>query len=433
MKVDNRVRINSFFTGIGGFDLAFEQNGFTANFFCENSRYCRSVLQRHWPSVPIAKDIRRLQASEVPKAPIWTAGFPCQDLSLAKAPHGRTGFRGNQSSLFFTFQKLVAEHRPEVVLLENVTGLLNSHRGEDFQLLLEGLTDLGYGVAWRVLNARYFGVPQSRSRVFICAWLGSPSKAVSALYEKDRAIQPKRERDGFLQATVCPITGAHVPKTSFCISATSARHTGLDWARTYVAYDFGVRRPTPLETERLQGFPDFWTLPSKDYVIPFKGIDTERYRAAGNAVAVPVVSWIAKRINSLLSLANQNRKEIKISKGCIDLATLASEFKIEAFSHSLRNNKNPLKWQRGGVAWGNDVVHAATATAPVKPIDSYFVDILERTDISQRYFLSPNAARGIVQRVERRGRTLFPPLHKSLTQLIHREPISGARQLAIAL
>src|SRR5690348_3982981 len=154
-----KVAPNSFFSGIGGFELAFERHGFRTTFYCENDAFCRSVLRRHWPNVPEAADIADLDPAYLPEARVWTAGFPCQDLSLAKVPHGRHGFRGKNSSLFFTFHELLRARRPEVVLLENVAGLLNSHSGRDFGRVLEALTDLGYGVAWRVFNARYFGVP----------------------------------------------------------------------------------------------------------------------------------------------------------------------------------------------------------------------------------------------------------------------------------
>src|SRR5688572_1934268 len=118
------LRLNSFFAGIGGFELAFERHGFSPAFNCENDPFCESVLERHWPDIPHAGDIRKPDI-QIPDAALWTAGFPCQDVSLAKVPHGREGFRGTKSSLFFTFHDRLRDHHPEVVLLENVAGLLN--------------------------------------------------------------------------------------------------------------------------------------------------------------------------------------------------------------------------------------------------------------------------------------------------------------------
>lgn len=294
-------RVNSFFAGIGGFDLAFEKNGFVTAFYCENNEFCRSVLSRHWPLVANADDIRKLEAKNIPSADVWTAGFPCQDLSLARTPHGmRSGLKGKQSGLFYTFLELLSNHKPKVVLLENVAGLLNSHKGADFKALIGSLTNLGYAVAWRVLNARYFGAPQSRPRVFVCAWQGSPATVVATLFEDEIAALSRNRRIEFMTESKCSFSGASVPQVSFCISATSGRHTGLDWARSYVTYPNAVRRLTPLECERLHGLPDNWSIPDKDFVIPIRGIETVRYHAIGNAVCIPVVNWVAGRISTAL-------------------------------------------------------------------------------------------------------------------------------------
>ncbi len=412
--------MNSFFSGIGGFELAFQRQGFSSTFYCENDPFCRSVLKRHWPEVPDASDILELDPSTIPQAKVWTAGFPCQDLSLAKVPHGRTGFRGTKSILFFTFRELLRVHRPTVVLLENVAGLLNSHKGVDFQALLEALTELGYAVSWRLLNARYFGVPQSRPRVFICAWMNDPARAVSSLFENKLAPKPRREREGFITTTHCPITDAVVPEISYCISATSARHTGLDWARSYVTYRNGVRRLTPLECERIQGFPEHWSIPGNGWVTPIDGVDTERYRALGNAVAIPVVEWIANRIRANLEerLPQQGGKACLVPAGTAELLSqLSGEFvRPSTQIHPLQGTRD-LKWQRGGCAYQAAVLHAATSTAPLRPVHSRFVDMLEKKSVNSRYFLSPNAARGILRRVERAGRHLFPPLEASLRAL----------------
>lgn len=419
-------RLNSFFAGIGGFDLAFSDSGFETSFYCEKDRYCRRVLERHWPATPNAADIRSLEVDEIPKADVWTAGFPCQDLSLAKVPHGRHGFRGSHSSLFFTFHDLLSTHKPEVVLLENVTGLLNSHGGADFGALLAALTSLGYAVAWRVLNARHFGVPQSRSRVFICAWMNDPERAVRALYEEKAPPQAKSERTGFITASYCGETGAAVPQTSYCVSATSGRHTGLDWARSYVTYDCGVRRPTPLECERLQGFPDGWSIPMLTPRERADSYDTERYRAVGNAVAIPVVRWIARRIAAGL----QSKRSTKHGgnpgqRAATDIADLAAEFRAPQASTSTLEQAAVGKWQRGGITLGDLVTQAPTSTRPLTPVESRMVDIIEKGRVDARYFLSPNAARGIVRRVDRRGRNLFPPLDASLRRLAVRDSLEA--------
>lgn len=416
-------QVNSFFAGIGGFDLAFEKHGFAPVFYCENNDFCRSVLKRHWPKVANAKDIRQLDAKDIPSADVWTAGFPCQDLSLARTPHGkRSGLRGTQSGLFYTFLELLAVHKPSVVLLENVAGLLNSHNGADFNALIGSLTKLGYAVAWRVLNARYFGAPQSRPRVFICAWRGSPEKAVSALFEDDIADKQKNERRGFMVESRCPTSGISVPQVSFCISATSGRHTGLDWARTYVTYPKAVRRLTPLECERLQGLPDNWTTPDKDYVVPIRGIETNRYHAIGNAVCVPVVQWVAGRISTTLQSRNDNA-DSKKSTAKKQLQYLAETFlSPESEVQQLRVDSEGSKWKSGGIAYKDCFVTVGVSSSPKVVTASRLLGVIEKTKVHERYFLSTNAVQGILRRVDKLGRHLFPPLNNVLRQIAAPNP-----------
>lgn len=409
--------VNSFFTGIGGFDLAFERQGFKPTFHCENDDFCQSVLKRHWPEVLLSTDIRKLDSKSIPTANVWTAGFPCQDLSLARSPHGqRNGLKGTQSGLFYTFLNLLSTHKPPVVLLENVSGLLNSHKGEDFHALIVSLTQLGYAVAWRVLNARYFGAPQSRPRVFLCAWHGSPLEAAEVLFESDVAAKPKNERNGFMKEYQCPESGISVPEISFCISATSGRHTGLDWARSYVTYKDAVRRLTPLECERLQGLPDNWTLPNKDYVVPIRGIETNRYHAIGNAVCVPVVEWIAGRIANKLRTSSSKRKSrqsITVQLETIAKTLFASDARVQVLSDKAES----MKWKSGGIAYKNWVVTHNVSPSIISPISSRLIDVLEKSKVHDRYFLSVNAVQGILRRVDRLGRKLFPPLDAALRKI----------------
>ena len=428
LRTNNKAkRVNSFFAGIGGFDLAFEKNGFSPNFHCEKDNFCRSVLKRNWPDVVSVNDIQQLDAKDVPIAEVWTAGFPCQDLSLARTPHGtRDGLKGVQSGLFFTFLDLLSVHKPPVVLLENVAGLLNSHKGADFNTLIESLTKLGYGVAWRVLNARYFGAPQSRPRVFICAWLGSPTNAIDALFENGIAPKPKNERHGFMVESKCLDSGISVPQISFCISATSGRHTGLDWARSYVTYPDAVRRLTPLECEQLQGLPANWTLPDKDYAIPARGIETNRYHAIGNAVCVPVVQWIARRILEIFrSIEAGTRGNMELFPN-LQLQKIAETYlSPKASTQPLLNGNSESKWRSGGIACDGWVATAAVSSSPNVAVPSQLINVIEKEKVHQRYFLSANAAQGILRRVDKLGRNLFPPLDAVLRKIAAPSQISG--------
>lgn len=172
----------SFFSGVGGLDLGLERAGWRTVSFSEIDPYASAVLAERWPGVPNLGSITELAGVDgAPRslvaegrrdgppyrdATLWSGGFPCQDLSIAGK---RRGLVGSRSGLAFAFLGLVERHRPPWVLLENVPGLLNSHRGRDFASLLGRLSELGYGVGWRVLDARYYGVAQRRRRVFILA------------------------------------------------------------------------------------------------------------------------------------------------------------------------------------------------------------------------------------------------------------------------
>ena len=295
--------VASLFSGIGGIDLGFERAGFEVRYQCEIRPFCQAVLETHWPSVPRSTDIKEVKADEIPAADAWVAGFPCQDVSLARMGR-RDGLRGRQSSLFFEFARLVGEARPRVLLVENVSGLLSSHKGRDFGVVLGTLAELGYSLGWRVLNSKNFGVPQSRSRVYVVGCYRDREGPPSILFEPQRSegMSKAGREDG--EKPVSPFkrilkhAGAKGPVTkaiAYCLYAESARHTGTDWSRNYVSYpkDGKVRRLTPAECEGVMCFPPGWT--------KLKGMkdsdetDSPRYHALGNAVTPPVAEWIGER------------------------------------------------------------------------------------------------------------------------------------------
>lgn len=173
------MRHASFFSGAGGLDIGFGRAGIETVSFSEIDPYACSLLADRFPKVKNLGDITAIDGKEIPDAEIWSGGFPCQDLSVAGK---RAGFAGKRSSLAFTFLDLVEQRRPRWLVLENVPGLFSSNKGADFGRLLYEMEELGYGVAWRTLDARYFGVPQRRRRVFIVASLGS-DRAGEVLFE----------------------------------------------------------------------------------------------------------------------------------------------------------------------------------------------------------------------------------------------------------
>lgn len=421
---NSTLTFNSFFAGIGGFDLALERHGFVPRFQCENNHFCQRILQKHWPNVPLHSDITRLDAEAVPNADLWCGGFPCQDVSVARGAKGRDGLKGRNSGLFFPFAELIRQRRPRALLIENVTGLLSSHNGQDFRIILETLSGMGYEVAWRVMNSRYFGAPQSRPRVFISAVLENHGVAISSLYEATKGSRPKNQRKGFLTPTTCQTSGARVAEVAYCLAATSGRHTGTDWSRTYISYRSAVRRLTPAECEGLQGFPSGWTAIPCPITSDDTDLDTPRYQALGNAVAVPVVKWIAGGLKNGLQ---ENQR--LFSSSITAIQDSFADFKDKSIRHmklselhlSTKANGSCLRWQTGGFVIGDDCWDIKAPEAPTKPIETKLIDIIERQYPSDKYFLSAHAAAGILRRVASQNRTLFGPMQDALQNLVKKD------------
>ncbi|HGO7170305.1 TPA: DNA cytosine methyltransferase, partial [Neisseria meningitidis] len=160
--------VGSLFAGIGGFDLGFEQAGFDTAWQVEINPVPRAVLTDRFPHAKQFEDVRTV-SSELWPVDVIIGGFPCQDVSIAGK---RKGLAGERTGLFYDAMRIVDQLKPRWIVLENVTGLLNSNNGEDFQTVIKSLAECGYVGYWRVLNAAYFGVPTARRRVFLVAGLG---------------------------------------------------------------------------------------------------------------------------------------------------------------------------------------------------------------------------------------------------------------------
>ena len=435
----------SLFAGVGGFDLAAERAGIQVVAHCEIDKAARSVLRRRFPNALSFDDVRTLTADDLRRADavpdLICGGFPCQDLSVAGR---RAGLAGARSGLFYDIARLAADLRPRWLVLENVPGLLSSNDGRDMGAVLGTLGELGYGWAYRVLDAQHFGVPQRRRRVFIVGCLGDGAAPVEVLLEPEgsggdpaagsqarqelagtlgggsgsrgwapdtdrmtflpvattllarQAKGPDSDGEGNLIPQVWPLAlrgredGAEleigeegiynalragdcgssrqsliahtltgegfdasedgtgrgtplVPHVAPTITASWGQNNGqpgnggkdeavIAWGISSDAIDrsgegdgspgqraglgitenlspslramhpqavasqLAVRRLTPMECERLQGFPDGWTEGQAD---------SSRYRQMGNAVAVPVVEWILRRLVAVATSQEQ--------------------------------------------------------------------------------------------------------------------------------
>lgn len=182
------------FEGISGFGLAFKRAGASIRTICEINADCQKVLRRHHPEAEIISDVKEIRKDtfENGAIDILAGGFPCQDLSVAGL---RKGLDGERSGLWFEFIRIIADHRPRWVVIENVPGLLSSNGGRDFAVVLRGLVECGYGVCWRVFDSQYDGVAQRRQRVFIVASIGN-QRCAEILFEREGSAwdsPPRRE------------------------------------------------------------------------------------------------------------------------------------------------------------------------------------------------------------------------------------------------
>ena len=259
------MKVVSLFSGIGGFDLGLERAGMEIVAQVEIDKFCNRILQTRWPNVPRIQDIRDANASNLPRCDLLCGGFPCQDLSVTGK---RAGLSGERSGLFWEFIRLARELRPAWLVLENVPGLLSSNGGRDMGAVIGGLEDAGYSCAWRVLDSQWFGVAQRRRRVFIVGHCDARC-AGAVLFEPEGgagAFANQREEG---ETVAGPLTLC-APGARMHCDASDNDHLVI------------CASPDPA------GVRDFAGLP--------KGLDGPRYRALGNAVTVPVIEWLGRRI-----------------------------------------------------------------------------------------------------------------------------------------
>ncbi|NUQ48111.1 MAG: DNA (cytosine-5-)-methyltransferase [Phycisphaerae bacterium] len=295
--------------GIGAFSEAVRLEGGRTVAFAEIEPFPIRVFEARFPGVPNLGDIVAIDPRAIPRADLWTAGFPCQDLSIAGT---RAGLNGHRSGLFFSIIRLLAAVRPDWVVLENVPGLLSSGGGRDMGTVIGKLGDCGYSVAWRVLDARWCGVPQRRRRVFIVGH-SDPGRAGSVLFESeggagDSASRGKTRPD-LARAIAHGVrdvgnawNATYIPDVSYAIGRSCGGISGKPQQETLIAACIQSRIGKGGFTDPVNdnlvacpppdagGVRDFDGLPA--------GMDGPRYRALGNSAAVPVLRWIVRRIMS---------------------------------------------------------------------------------------------------------------------------------------
>lgn len=222
------VTLASFFSGMGGFDLAFQRAGISASVQVEIDGECRRLLGKRFNALVI-DDVRKIAAVHrrmrlgkpgpdyenwkrlfalLRSAAVWCGGFPCQDLSVAGA---RAGLAGERSGLWYAFRRLIALFRPSWLVIENVPGLLSSQGGGDLAIVLSGLAQLGYWWSYRIFDAQYAGLAQRRERVFIVASFGT-DRCAEVLFESESVCwdsPPRREtREGLAPGVAGSLGGS---------------------------------------------------------------------------------------------------------------------------------------------------------------------------------------------------------------------------------
>jgi DNA (cytosine-5)-methyltransferase 1 len=382
-------------SGIEAASEAWHPLGWKPSFFSEIEKFPRGVLQHHYSSTPLHGDFTTIQKDDYESIELLVGGTPCQSFSVAGLRGGLDDDRGNLS---LQFLKLADRLGPTWLVWENVPGVLSSNGGRDFGSILGGMVELGYGCAYRVLDAQYYGVPQRRRRVFLVGYFGNWRCAYSVLFERESLLRnppPSRkkrhgttrkieeefngdnkktnlvfkyqqfgryEEESELSSTVqardykdatdlvtvyenhpndsrvkemkdnisSTITaaygtgGGNVPLVNSVFPISTQNAVGRENARDdwplgifedgdpsptltkshshAIGTSSSVRRLTPIECERLQGFPDNYTQ------IPWRGKNKEhcpdgpRYKAIGNSMAVPVMRWLGERIQKLNDL-----------------------------------------------------------------------------------------------------------------------------------
>ena len=360
-------------SGIEAATVAWHGMGWQPVAFSEIEKFPSQVLHHHYPNVPNLGDMTKYKEWDIGTIDILVGGTPCQSFSVAGLRQGLEDPRGN---LMLTYLAILAKFRCKWCVWENVPGVLSSNGGRDFGTFLTALGELGYGFAYRVLDAQYFGVAQRRRRVFVVGHLGDWRNSAKVLFEPESLCRDSKKGrskgeeassairassvyenhpadsrvtemgetcsfvtarwgngggnvpfalaeniigrqpmnggngDGFTEGgpmytlnstgvhgvalTVWDTTNITSPQNGSNPKSGDPCHTLAKGQHPPLLTGMAVRRLTPIECERLQGFPDGYT----DIKSNGKATsDGSRYKALGNSMAVPVMKWIGNRIN----------------------------------------------------------------------------------------------------------------------------------------
>jgi len=345
------MRCASFFAGVGGIDLGFQQAGFETIYANEFDSYAADTFEKNFNIQVDRRDINIVPTNEIPDFDILLAGFPCQAFSVAGYRKGFNDEKG-RGNLFFQLIRIMEEKKPRIAFFENVKNLVGHDNGNTFRVICDALDSLGYSYVSQVLNASEYGnVPQNRERIYIVAFrnledkhmfsMPSPvslTKTIRDVIDFDRVVDEKyyytSEKCKFYGTLKKSITNSETiyqwrrqyvreNKSRVVPTLTANMGEGGHNVPLILTFDKKIRKLTPRECFNTQGFPPTFCLPQQ--------ADSRLYKQAGNSVVVPVIKRIADNIRCAISTVDEgNELNVRVSKQELSLIIKA----IVAYQHN---------------------------------------------------------------------------------------------------
>lgn len=303
------MRIVSLFSGIGGLDKGFIDAGFDVIWANDFDKYATETYRANYNSPIVCGDINQINIGDIPDFEVLIGGFPCQPFSMMG---GQLGFEDARGTLFFRIAEIIkakieAGKKPRAIVLENVKALKTHDKGNTFKVIKKILEeDLGYKVFCEILNSADYGIPQTRNRTYIVCFANEnadfsfPPRIELTYYLQD-LLEQDVDKKYFLSDKILPTilsngTGGYQAKSEIdlriarplCATMAKMHRACQD---NYVTQKGRIRRLTPRECARLQGFTD-------DFIIPVS--DCQAYKQFGNAVTVNVSREVAKSVRNTL-------------------------------------------------------------------------------------------------------------------------------------
>lgn len=311
-KSKHGFRTIDLFAGIGGIRLGFERAGFNTVFANDFDEPCRITYDLNFPKTKlIVEDIRKIGIDDLPEFDFLVGGFPCQAFSIAGYQQGFNDEKG-RGNLFFDIARIIEARKPEGFLLENVKNLKSHDGGKTFRIIEETLRNLGYHIKAKVLNSMEYGnIPQNRERIYIIGFKNRnyaekftfpeqiklatkitdllEKKVPEKYYYNGKPLFEKLKNFIKEQGKVYQWRRQYVRENKSGVCPTLTANMGMGGHNVPIIKDAnGIRKLTPLECARIQGFPSHYKLPQI--------ADSALYKQFGNSVSVPVIEAVAKQM-----------------------------------------------------------------------------------------------------------------------------------------